>query len=456
MGTNALARKDRRQQVFFINGRYIKSRIISAALSEAYQNVMMVGKFPVAVISLGLSGNFVDVNVHPTKTEVRFSDDKKIYNAVFWAVKNALSAKKYVPEIDLAKKKEYEEVLKVRHDIAKEKNSGVQVDINLLKDTYIQSLAPQKTEDKKEDKKEDSKPEIKSETKPSVADELRQHIEKHSFFTREDLSGFKQPLSFGKEESYVASDVPLAESKKTSKESFIEETPQNEPSSSEALPKAEENPGPNIADDIFEEIPQKTAPVLKANIDFAVVGQIFDTYIIVQKENEMLIIDQHAAHERLYFEELVEEYRRKDIKKQLLMVGVTLDFDPVKFAIAADNFETRSSLGFECEEFGANSIIVRSVPSAMPEEQIKDTVYEIVSLLEDGTNDIKKTLMEDILHTMACKRAIKGNTHLNKKEMEALCEKVFTFTSINTCPHGRPIMTSTTRYELEKNFKRIV
>ena len=131
VGTNALARKDRRQQVFFINGRYIKSKIISAALSEAYQNVMMSGRFPVAVLLVELMGNFVDVNVHPTKTEVRFSDDKKIYSAVFWAVKNALASKKYVPEIDLSRKREIEDTMKVRREISKKKNKATQEDINL-------------------------------------------------------------------------------------------------------------------------------------------------------------------------------------------------------------------------------------------------------------------------------------------------------------------------------------
>jgi len=205
-----------------------------------------------------------------------------------------------------------------------------------------------------------------------------------------------------------------------------------------------------------DETDKISKPALKANIDFKVIGQIFDTYIIVQKDSEMFIIDQHAAHERLYFENLVEEYREKGIESQLLMVPVTVDFDPVKLRVALENTDVLSWLGFECEEFGANSVIIRSVPFAMPDSEVKDSLGKIVSLIEKGTNDIKKSYMEEVLHTMACKRAIKGNTHLGVREMEALCEKVFAFDSINTCPHGRPIMTSMTKYELEKNFKRIV
>ena len=419
VGTNALARKDRRQQVFFINGRYIRSKIISAALSEAYQNVMMVGRFPVAVIYISLSGNFVDVNVHPTKIEVRFSDDKKIYNAVFWAVKNALSAKKYVPEIDISKKNE--EILKVRKEISKEKSGGVQLDINLLKDTYTQNLAKDEKAFHKEplqEKDKDTTPEIKS------------HIEKNIFFSKGELLNFRQEKC----------ELPHNEEIKIENSSFKDEKPK-EAVAQETLKNDE-----NIT----------SAPSLKANIDFAVVGQVFNTYIIVQKDEEMLIIDQHAAHERLYFEDLVSEYRQRKTQSQLLMIPVTADFDPVKLRAALENLEVLSSLGFECEEFGANSLIIRSVPFAMPEDEVKDSVQEIVSLIQKGTGDIKKSYMEDVLHTVACKRAIKGNTRLTTKEMEALCEKVFAFDSINTCPHGRPIMTSMTKYELEKNFKRIV
>ena len=455
VGSNALARKDRRQQVFFINGRYVKSKIISAALSEAYQNVMMVGKFPVAVIYITLSGNFVDVNVHPTKTEVRFSDDKKIYSSVFWAVKNALSKEKYVPEIDLSKKREYEEALKVRKEISKEKNTAVQMDINLLKDTYTQNLGKTEAQENKETKKEELVITSK-EVHGSVAQELKNKIQRGSFFSKADLTSFKRSPLDTASGDYSIADISIFKNEASASDRKIENNPE-EINNLEEINKVTSNPDTSGEDiKIEDETPKISKAPLKANIDFRVVGQIFDTYIIVQKDNEMFIIDQHAAHERLYFEELVSAYREKNIESQLLMVPVTVDFDPVKLALALENNDVLASLGFECEEFGANSIIISSVPFAMPDSEVKDSLQKIVSLIEKGTSDIKKSYMEDVLHTMACKRAIKGNTHLSVGEMEALCEKVFAFDSINTCPHGRPIMTSMTKYELEKNFKRIV
>jgi len=429
IGTSALARKDSRQQVFFINGRYIKSKIISAALAEANQNVMMVGRFPVAVISVEVMGSFVDVNVHPTKTEVRFSDDKKVYNAVYWAVKNALNEKKYVPEFNITSKKENEDLLSVRKQIAKEKNKAYQADINLLKDTYIKDLKDENKKDLSFAQNDDIKDK-------ALSDAIKESIDKNTFFKKEDIIKFNEPSAkydFGQKEIILKDE----KAKNTLEEEKSTQIPMAEKILEENLPK------PHFAP--------------KANTDFSVIGQIFNTYIIVQKDNEMLIIDQHAAHERIYFENLLEEYRAKDsLKGQLMMFPVTVDFDPVSFNIAANNLDIFASLGFECEEFGDKSIIVRTCPSAMTDSDIKDTIIDITHLIKKGTSDIKKTLMEDALHTMACKRAVKGNTLLTKREAELLVEKVLEFETINTCPHGRPIMISMSKYELEKNFKRIV
>lgn len=455
-GTNTLARKDRRQQVFFINGRYIKSKVISAALTEAYQNVMMVGRFPVAVISIKLSGSFVDVNVHPTKTEVRFSDDKKIYSAVYWAVKNALSSKKNIPEISISQAADMQETLKVRKDIVKEQTQAKQLDINLLKDTYIQS---KNVEIKKESPKVAETPRSESD---KVVEKLRSHIEDNVFFTKGDMASFKEPPSAQysaekKEDTPPAVQADIIKEKPyTADIKNPGEKTQSAPIMQEPLREARKEV-PDLGEEKAEIEPAKNdKPIYRSGIDFAVIGQIFNTYIIVQKDNEMLIIDQHAAHERLYFEELIEEYRRKGIKSQMLLMPVTVDFDPVRFDTVINNLDSFSDLGFECEQFGDRSIIVRAVPGTMSDGEIKDTVIDISALLEKGTGDIRKTLMEDVLHTMACKRAIKGNRKLSFEEMETLVQKVLSFDSINTCPHGRPIITSMTKYELEKSFKRIV
>lgn len=401
VGNSSVARKDRRAQVFFINGRYITSKLMSAAVNEAFQNTVMVGKYPVAILMTKVNGNFVDVNVHPTKTEVRFSDDKKVYHSVFWAVKNALSVKKYVPDVAM-KPQSVSAAASVREEAVKEQNKATQLDINLLRDSFFKNppAAPA--------------PQVKSEP-PKMQEEIAEHIAKNAFFAKDDIS------------SLSSTGAPAPE-----------------------IPKAEPKPEPKPE-------PEKPEPaMLKAGVDFSVVGQVFATYIIVQKDNEMLIIDQHAAQERMFFEQLVADYEAKEIPVQLLLLPQTVSLEPVQFASVCENFDFFASLGFECEEFGESAVVIRAVPSAIADADIKDTFLSVAELLSGGCANVKKTLAEEALHTMACKRAIKGNSVLSKAEMESLAEKVLSFDYINTCPHGRPICVSMTKYEMEKQFKRIV
>jgi len=403
VGNSSVARKDRRAQVFFINGRYIASKVMSAAVNEAFQNTVMVGKYPVAILMTKVNGNFVDVNVHPTKTEVRFSDDKKVYHSVFWAVKNALSVKKYVPEVAMKPQSVNAAAAIMRQEAVKEQNKATQLDINLLRDSFFKNPpAP-------------PAPQVKSEP-PKMQEEIADHIAKNAFFAKDDIS------------SLSSSGAPAPEIPK--------------PEISKPEPKSE---------------PEKPKPaMLKAGVDFSVVGQVFATYIIVQKDNEMLIIDQHAAQERIFFEQLVADYEAKELPVQILLLPQTVSLEPVQFASVCENFDFFASLGFECEEFGESAIVIRAVPSAIADADIKDTFLSVAELLSGGCANVKKTLAEEALHTMACKRAIKGNSVLSKAEMESLAEKVLSFDYINTCPHGRPICVSMTKYEMEKQFKRIV
>ncbi|MBQ4528117.1 MAG: DNA mismatch repair endonuclease MutL [Clostridia bacterium] len=459
VGNSALSRKDRRQQVFFINGRYISSKIISAALSEAFQNTVMVGKYPVAVLMIRVNGSFVDVNVHPTKIEVRFSDDKKVYHSIYWAVKNSLSDKKYVPEAVMSKQKEHDNLIKVRAEVAKVKNEATQLDINFLRDRVFLN-------DKKTENKPLSHPEFKQKSElvqksESVSDfksnnssacepeaellheqepvlnmpvtipaeeEISDHIKNNAFFNTNDINVLKSPVSSS---GYSQND-------------------------DEAVEKIKSEECKSIEDSQKENVVNQLAHRLKCGVDFNLVGQVFATYIIVQKGNEMIIIDQHAAHERLYFEQLLEEYRQKTISSQRLLVPVTVTFEASQFPEICENLNFFAELGFECEQFGETTIVVRAYPASIGDADIKDTILAVAELIDGNCVDIKKTLLEEALHTMACKRAIKGNRVLERAEMESLAEKVLSFESVNTCPHGRPICVSMTKYEMEKQFKRIV
>ncbi|MBQ8526278.1 MAG: DNA mismatch repair endonuclease MutL [Clostridia bacterium] len=446
IGNASIARKDRRHQIFYINGRNISSKILSSSVGEACKNTLMTGKFPVVVLSIELNTSFVDVNVHPTKMEVRFSDDKKIYHSVYWAVKNALSGTKYIPEINTEPKK----VMPApAYDTPR---SAERSEINLLKDEYVRSAIPAaKTYDTPVPKstvlhEPKPKPQISPASK-NVEKEYdfsaQAEIKEESKIPENTRSEIPERFAVKTQEEPI-SEKPLSEVMKQTipiKEEIQEKTaPEKEPVSVEYQPEPQR--------------PQ--TPQLQANIDFRIAGQVFNTYIIVQKDNDMLIIDQHAAHERLYFEEFMEEYKSKSVKPQVLLIPITMDFAPVDFATVSANMDFFRSLGYDMDIFGDTSIIIRQIPYYEEEHIVRDTVDEIVGLISKHSVDIKKELFEEVLHTMACKRAVKGNHELSKQEIESLCERVLSLPDINTCPHGRPIMTKMSKYQLEKQFKRIV
>ena len=479
VGDREVSRKDRRGQVFFINSRYITSKVISAALGEAFQNFIMVGKFPMAVLNIKVSGNFVDVNVHPTKIEVRFSDEKKVFHSIYWAVKNALTSYKHIPDVTLTRADAQN---KVREEAIKEKNKATQLDINLLRDSFYKSNPPK--DDRKEfsshekilkDKEtevlqsktpSDVQPSENCITSPFENDEISLHIKKNSFFSGE-ISGLlkNSPMAhpgYGDEKNNTQNQIPETFSSDENISSDTSDSFQKHSEKDGELSPANPPKGSfsdeKIIGDSKEEVP-KEEPVYSdirkiAGVDFFVIGQLFATYILVQMDEEMLIIDQHAAQERLFFEELLKDYESKEIYSQNLLIPETVDLDPISFPLVWEREEVFKSLGFELEKFGEKTVLIRSIPSMLPDTDIESTFREILSLLEKGCENISKTLLEDILHTMACKRAIKGNQVLGKKEMESLCEKVISFDYINTCPHGRPIVISMSKYEMERQFGR--
>ena len=429
IGNSAISRKDRRHQIFYINGRNVASKVISAACGESYQNTLMTGRFPVVVLNISVNAGFVDVNVHPTKMEVRFSDDKKVYSAVYWAVKNTLSQSRYVPEIKTALSDEKPKIL-VSPEVKKEENDR----INMLKDSYINSYNSSNMAQSKprydivKEKPADVKPEInvQTEQKQNPGCEVSTQPPKKEMFVKEEQRQVHKP-AYQDDEEY------------TSRFCITEQEVSVSEQNNDTQPKA-------------ETAKQK----FTANIDFKVCGQVFNTYIIVQMDNDMLIIDQHAAHERLYFESFVEDYRNKTFCPQVLLIPITIDFAPYDYELVINNKKLFEQLGFEIDAFGENTIIVRQIPYAEDEHIVKDTVVEVTELLRQNAVDVKKDIVEEALHTMACKKAIKGNRELSVAEMETLVENVLMLDDINTCPHGRPITVKMSKYSIEKQFKRIV
>lgn len=375
-GKGSTARPNRNYQSFFVNGRYIKSPLIMRAVEEAYKNQVMVGKFPVSVLNIGINPQMIDINVHPTKLEVKFSDENEIYRAVYNGVKEALYRIADIPEIKREVKKETPFKTFERDVVSTVKE---QIEIK-----------PQM--------------EIKPEPKVEIKKELPK-VSEPQFFER----------TFEKKEEPIKVYKPVVEEIK--------------------------KPEPEIKE-------EKT-------IEFKLVGQAFDTYIIIEQDDKMMIIDQHAAHERLKYEELIKEMENSKVYSQPMVVPAIVNLTAKELSIFKENTEFISSLGFEAEEFDDNSVIIRAVPASQTED-VENLFVEIISQLDENKREVISDKRQRLLYTIACKSAIKANHRLSENEQKELVKSVLSLENINTCPHGRPIIVSMSKKEIEKEFKRVL
>ncbi len=423
--TSQGARPNRSMQSFFVNGRYIKSPLLARAAEEAYKNELMGGKFPSLVLAVTLPPSAVDINVHPTKLEAKFADEKSVYHCVYWAVKNALYQKKEVPAVVLR--------------------------------TEEQTIVPQKAEPVVQ--KTELKPAVTELKKPAVTSKI--HSEKQVTTMREPAQ--KQAVDPFVWKAFSDKLHEKAEAAKTPKPlSFKEE-------SDVPAPKADlKNEVPEVAPlkqiDFKEEQPkqQEIEPAeeqlaaVETKKNYRICGQIFDTYIIVEQDGQMLMVDQHAAHERLRYEALLAAYENKETVSQQLLLPVTLRLTDVEEAVFEEYQDELLRFGFDAEPFGEKTVILRGAPEALDEETLKATFLEVLGHLGEKKKDARSEKTQRALYTIACKSAVKAGRKLTEKEAEALLEKVLNLPAINTCPHGRPTTIAMTKSFIEKQFKRIV
>ena len=424
IGKGNVSRPNRNYQSFFVNKRYIKSPLIIRAVEEAYKNQVMIGKFPMAILNIEINPEAVDINVHPTKLEVKFSNEKDIYHAVYYGVKNALYALPNVPKIERETEfKKDETTLKDQvslKDITKRPETPA---YNPRENQYLKQAAALKE-------------------KAGEQRGAQKLAEKYSDFfdtpvTRVHVADSNPQLKRNKSVSF--DDVTFA----ADKEQTIEQPP-------EAL--TETKPSERQADTSEEE---KTEENIFLDEYFEVIGQIFDSYIIVEKNDEMLLIDQHAAHERLKYEELKRDLDKKQSYSQILLEPEVVNLTGEEFGAYRENKELLDNLGFESEEFGDNAILIRSVPGDVEIGNVEPLVIELISQAENSKKELITEKNQRLLYTIACKSAVKANMKMSVDEMETLVRNVFKLKNINTCPHGRPIVISMSKKEIEKEFKRI-
>ena len=414
IGKGTLARPKRNYQSFFVNKRYIMSRTVTAALENAYKNQIMIGKFPMAVLNIGIDPSQIDINVHPTKLEVKFSNEKAVYDAVYYGVKNALYAVPNVPRIERGDTKEENPFVTEGADEGKKRE---QLSLSDMADALPKNMTQRP---------------YTPDYNPRVNPFLKNNGDTKNH-TRRLYSGDTKV----KNDDFT---VP----KRVSVASPREETKL-------LLPNRGETKIDNSGDTKTEE-----SVNVFADEYFKIVGQVFDSYIIAEKGDEMMLVDQHAAHERLNYEQLKEEIELRRAMSQILIEPVAVNLTPQEMQSYRDSAQLFTDMGFECDEFGENAVIIRSVPGGVELGEVEPLFTELVAQSEEHKKELITDRRERLLYTIACKAAVKANMRMSAEEMESLVRRVLRLKNINTCPHGRPIIITMSKKEIEKEFKRIV
>ena len=401
------ARPNRMMQYFFLNDRFIKTRTGMVALEEAYKNSIMVGKFPACVLNIHIAPGAVDVNVHPSKTEVRFANEKLIFNAVYYCAKSALQ------QGDTRVQANFKQ--KVGRQFMPKPNEGRQIKI------YEQQLE-----------------QVKKESLP-----------------KEDFWGKTTSEEF----------VKLSEPKKTEKITFND--------SSEFSLKKDEEPDlipvfkpveeakPPVIETVEEVVPESKAEQPASEAEevkpepepYRVIGEAFKTYILVEQGKKLLIIDKHAAHERMLFEKL--RANNGEIETQMLLAPVTVTLSKEEYSAVLDNLELLDKAGYRVEDFGGGMVIVSECPTAVADADLAEVVMELAGYLVNNRRELIPEKLDWIYHSTACRAAIKAGDKTSEYELEKFVEKLLNDPDIRYCPHGRPVLIEMSKYEIEKNFGRV-
>lgn len=395
------SRKSRSMQYFFINSRMVKSRTALAALEQAYKNLIMVGRFPGCVLNIECDASFVDVNVHPAKIEVRFANEKPVFDLIYYGVKSAVETG------DTPKEAVFKEQSSVsgRLDFLKKEEPPVQMQFRQKQNVndFWSVAAPKKYN------AEFEKAPADAEKKFSGFINISQDTKKE---TKKEIEAYTQVLDDVVEGADNAVNAAVS-----SEKSIINDKPQE------------------------IEIP-----------DFTVVGEAFKTYILVQIDNDLFVIDKHAAHERMNFEKLKSE---TVINSQVLLAPVVVRLSSAEYTLVCDNLDLYKNCGFLVEDFGNSSVIVRECPSILDGEDVEDLILETVQKLSDGKTDIMPEQMDWIFHSTSCRAAVKAGDYTSPYERDLFVKKLLSMPEIRYCPHGRPVMIKISKYDIEKQFGRV-
>ena len=397
------SRPSRNLQTFFVNGRPVRSKLLIAALEEAYRNRIMVGKFPACVLHLNLPANMVDVNVHPAKTEVKFLNEKSVFDCIHYGVLGALNQISDRPQIQFNKP-----AAQPAPATQPSNTPPLQKPPAPKQENFFRTMNAQ--EFKNFTSAVSDAPQPRKEAAVATAFKVEHTVEP---ILRSPIMVTKNETAMSSITTPAATDVPMPESKPE---------------------------------------PQQVELAMPREIPWRVVGELYKSYIIVEQGDEAYLIDKHAAHERILFEKL--KANQESISSQALLTPVPCRLSPDSAAILLSEAELLTQLGFELESFGENTILVRQIPMDLSSDGIEDALDEIAADLLNGRREKTTNVRDEVLHTVACKAAIKAGWNTDGRELQALVKTVMEREELKYCPHGRPICITLSKKQLEKQFKR--
>ncbi|MEE1279621.1 MAG: DNA mismatch repair endonuclease MutL, partial [Oscillospiraceae bacterium] len=411
------ARAKRSMQYFFLNGRTVKNITMTVALEEAYKGSIMVGKFPACVLMVNVSPSVVDVNVHPTKTEIRFSDERIIYDAVYFACKTTISSDSAEADIIL-KQNPSQKPLSETVKFIDFTMSGEQTKLEMPQNTKETPVTINIIENNTEITETEIIPRIefskKSEQIVQLCDDSVDSLKNGEFKLNrvtETIFEKKQIEKTVKSQEILPATEPLASYQY------------------QAEPKDERFAGAKI------------------------IGELFGTYILMECDNFLYLVDKHAAHERLIYNKL--KSKTAEIQRQYLLEPIITKPAREEYDVLIEYKETVMSLGFEIDDFGGGSIIVRSVPPFVPADEIVSVLSEVAGNLQNCKKEVTPQVLDEIFHTIACRSAIKAHDKSSSFEQSFLIECLRQETDVKYCPHGRPVAAKISKTEIEKRFGRI-
>ena len=400
IGKPSIARGNRNFENYYINGRYVKSKLLMKAIEEAYKPYMMQHKYPFVCLQYDIHGEDVDVNVHPTKMEVRFQNQSAVYNATYDLITEALAGKEIIPEVSLTSKP---------------------------------TVAPKQTQ-----------PKEKKILVPEPFEKNRIAEEKAVYAP----VGLRPASAEPKTENKT---TPISISKPVKpKESYMQAKPKEQ----------KQEPFPQEKSEVVKieqmELFDNRLLSKEARVHHRIIGQLFDTYWLVEYDNKFYIIDQHAAHEKVLYERFLKEFAQKEIISQMVSPPSLVSLNLQESNLLKANLEIFREFGFEISEFGGKEYSIHAVPANIYGVSVQELFIQILDSLDQEHISKTPDILVERIATAACKSAVKGNNRLSVKEADALIDELLSLENPYNCPHGRPTIISMTKYELEKKFKRIV